>query len=64
MPFKSYGTSWLLSSLKNTSVGDLVTDDPRKELVDYVNSSQDVAQEGEQELDPIKWWGVCMEFSL
>jgi hypothetical protein len=55
MPFKGYGANWILSSLKDGSAEELVPDDPRKELLDYLNSPR----EGEQDLDPIKWWGVC-----
>jgi hypothetical protein len=56
--FKGYGANWILSSLKDASAEKSVPNDPRKELLDYVNSLQEVAQDGEQELDPIKWLGV------
>jgi hypothetical protein len=59
MPFKGYGANWILSSLKDASAEELVPGEPRKELLDYVNSPREAAQDGEQELDPIKWWGVC-----
>ena len=58
MPFNSYGANWILSSL-NSGPEELGPGDPRKELLDYVNSPQEVAQAGEWDLDPIKWWGVC-----
>jgi hypothetical protein len=59
MPFKGYGANWILSSLKDTSAEELVPGDSRKELLDYINSPREAAQDREQELDPIKWWGVC-----
>ena len=59
MPFKGYGVNCILSSLEDTSADELVPGDPRKKLLDYVNSPQEAAQDGEQELDPIKWWEVC-----
>jgi hypothetical protein len=60
MPFKGYGANWILSSLKDSSAEELVSGDPRKELLDYINSPWEAAQDGEQELDPVKWWGVCI----
>jgi hypothetical protein len=59
MPFKGYGANWILSSLKDTSAEELVPSNPRKELLDYVNRSWEAAQDREQELNLIKWWGVC-----
>jgi hypothetical protein len=60
MSFKGYGANWILSSLKDASAEELVSDNPRKELLDYINSPREVAQDGEQDLDPVKWWGVCI----
>lgn len=41
-PFKSYAANWILSSLDTTSK-DSVTQDPQKELLDYVQSPREVA---------------------
>src|SRR5882724_736270 len=60
MQFNGYGSNWILSSLKAGSADDLVPDDPRKELLEYLNSPLEAPGEGEKELDPIKWWGVCI----
>ena len=52
MPFKGYGSSWLLSSLGGTSSEDSTNDDPQKELNDYLTSQRETTE------NPIKWWGV------
>ena len=59
MQFNGYGSNSILSSLKAGSADDLVPDDPRKELLEYLNSPQEAPGDGEKELDLIKWWGVC-----
>jgi len=41
MQFNGYSSNWILSSLKAGSANDLVPDDPRKELLEYLNSPQE-----------------------
>jgi len=60
MQFNGYSSNWILSSLKAGSADDLVPDDPRKELLEYLNSPWEAPGDGEKELDLIKWWGVCI----
>ena len=59
MQFNGYSSNWILLSLKAGSANVLILDDPRKELLEYLNSPQEAPGDGEKELDLIKWWGVC-----
>src|SRR5882724_5926657 len=60
MQFNGYSSNWILLSLKAGSANDLVPDYPRKELLEYLNSPWAAPGDGEWELDPIKWWRVCI----
>src|SRR5882724_7964561 len=60
MQFNGYSSNWILSFLKAGSANDLVPDYPREELLEYLNSPREAPGDGEKELDPIKWWGVCI----
>jgi hypothetical protein len=52
--FKGYGANWILSSLEESSTSsNSAIPDPRKELLDYLESPREATT------NPIKWWGVC-----
>ncbi|KAF8812739.1 hypothetical protein BYT27DRAFT_7207572 [Phlegmacium glaucopus] len=51
--FNGYGSNWILSSLKRSTSENDVGQDPRKELLDYINSPLEPGDG----LNPVKWWG-------
>ncbi|KIL54069.1 hypothetical protein M378DRAFT_19230 [Amanita muscaria Koide BX008] len=51
-PFHSYGSSFIISTLSRPASQQDITQDPQKELRDYLESPQDP-----NATDPVKWWG-------
>ena len=53
MHLKGYGSMFILSTLQRNASEPDISQDPRKELNDYLDSPTDAGTQ-----DPIKWWGV------